>query len=123
MNKKTILVVDDTPDNLSVLYEILKNDYRVLVANGGEKAHQIIKNGASIVLVLLDIMMPDMDGYAVCSQIRSDSSTGNIPVVFSSAIDEDEQKKQAEGLGVSGYISKPYRRNKVLDTIAEIIDA
>ncbi|HRX16833.1 MAG TPA: response regulator [Spirochaetota bacterium] len=121
MNKKTILVVDDTPDNLSVLYEILKNDYRVLVANGGEKALQIIRGGASIDLVLLDILMPDIDGYQVCSQIRLDKSTKNMPVVFSSAIDEDEQKQKAEGLNVSGYISKPYRKDKVLDEIARIL--
>ncbi|MBN2435141.1 MAG: response regulator [Spirochaetes bacterium] len=121
MNKKTILVVDDTPDNLSVLYEILKNDYRVLVANGGEKALQIIRGGASIDLVLLDILMPDIDGYQVCSRIRLDKSTKNLPVVFSSAIDEDEQKQKAEGLNVSGYICKPYRKDKVLDEIARIL--
>jgi putative two-component system response regulator len=77
-----ILVVDDTPENLHLLSELLKPSYRVKVANSGEKALKTIAAGSPPDLILLDIMMPDMDGYEVCRRIKAHPASADIPVIF-----------------------------------------
>ena len=107
-NKATILVVDDTPDNIHVLQGILINDYKLKVATSGAKALKILENSSSLPdLILLDIMMPEMDGYEVCRLLKKDERTKNIPVIFITA--KTEVCDEAEGFKVGGvdYITKP----------------
>jgi len=106
-NKPTILVVDDTPDNLSLVSNLLKKDYRVRVAISGEKALKIAFSEAPPDLILLDVMMPLMDGYEVCQQLRSHASTLRIPVIFLTAKSEVEDERKGLSLGASDYITKP----------------
>ena len=91
--KETVLIVDDTPDNLALLNDVLKDKYRLKVANNGEKALRtaIMENPPD--LILLDIMMPDMDGYEVCRRLKSDDRTINIPIIFLTAKAEEEQRR------------------------------
>ncbi len=105
--RATILVVDDTPENLTLMSSLLKEDYKVKVANGGEKALQIAASDAPPNLILLDIMMPGMDGYEVCRRLKSDSRTMNIPVIFLTARFEMEDEKKGLELGAVDYIVKP----------------
>ena len=105
--RATILVVDDTPENLTLMSSLLKDDYKVKVANGGEKALQIAASDAPPNLILLDIMMPGMDGYEVCRRLKSDSRTMNIPVIFLTARSEMEDEKKGLELGAVDYIIKP----------------
>ena len=105
--KATILVVDDMPYNLTLMSNLLKNDYKVEIANGGEAALKIVASGLSIDLILLDIMMSGMDGFEVCRRLKQDPKTMNIPVIFVTArIEVDDEKKGLE-LGAIDYITEP----------------
>ena len=103
--KATILVVDDTPDNLTLMSSLLKNDYKVKVANSGEKALRIAQSEPPPDLVLLDIMMPGMDGYQVLEALKHDPTTHNIPVIFLTAKSEIEDEKRGLELGAVDYLS------------------
>ena len=82
MLRQTVLVVDDTPDNLTLMSGLLKDLYRVRVANGGERALKIGLSDDPPDLILLDIMMPEMDGYEVCRQLKANPAARKIPIIF-----------------------------------------
>jgi len=105
--KPTILVVDDTPDNLVLMSNLLKNDYKVKVANGGEKALKVAQAETLPDLILLDIMMPEVDGYEVCRQLKLDSRTKDIPVIFLTAKSDVKDETYGLELGAADYITKP----------------
>jgi len=105
--KATILVVDDTPDNLALMSGLLKDLYRVKIANNGEKALKIAATLPPPDLILLDIMMPGMDGYEVCSRLKANPQTQPIPVIFLTAKSAVEDERQGLELGAEDYITKP----------------
>ena len=105
--KSTILVVDDTPDNLVLMSNLLKNDYKVKVANHGEKALRIAQADIPPDLILLDIMMPEIDGYEVCRRLKHDTKTRDIPIIFLTAKSEVEDETYGLELGAADYITKP----------------
>jgi putative two-component system response regulator len=102
----TVLVVDDTPENLSLLNALLKERYRVKIATGGRKALQMAHDAPPDV-VLLDVMMPEMDGYETCRQLKADPELADIPVIFLSALGEVEDEKLGFSVGAVDYITKP----------------
>ena len=106
-DKPTILVVDDTPDNLTLMTALLKDDYRVKVAHNGERALRLVQSGEPPALILLDIMMPGMDGYEVCRRLKSDPVTESIPVIFVTARSETHDETLGLSLGAVDYIVKP----------------
>lgn len=103
----TILVVDDTPDNLAIVSNHLKDYYTVKVANNGEKALRIASSDSKPDLILLDIMMSGMDGYEVCKELKRNPETSEIPVIFLTAKTELEDEKYGLELGAVDYIGKP----------------
>jgi putative two-component system response regulator len=103
----SILVVDDTPSNISVLMEILRGDYRVLAATNGEQALKIARADPPPDLILLDVMMPGMSGHEVCQRLKAESSTRKIPVIFVTAMNQVEDETQGFALGAVDYITKP----------------
>ena len=107
LEKPTILVVDDTPENLTMMSFLLKDRYKVKVANHGQKALRIAASEPQPDLILLDIMMPEMDGYEVCRQLQQDPQTRNIPIIFLKAKASVEDEEFGLGLGVVDYITKP----------------
>jgi putative two-component system response regulator len=107
IEKPTILAVDDTPDNLSLISGLLKYDYHVRVANGGERAIKIAQSDNPPDLILLDIMMPDIDGYAVCKILKADKNTSHIPIIFLTAKTEIEDETRGLEIGAVDYITKP----------------
>jgi putative two-component system response regulator len=112
--KATILVVDDTPDNLAVLGELLQPEYRVLAANNGARALRLALSDPPPDLILLDVMMPDMDGYTVLRRLREDAATRDIPVVFLTARDAALDEEHGLRLGAADYITKPIKPAVVL---------
>ena len=109
-----ILIVDDNPTNLKVLLEVLEAaGFSVLVAPGGESALKIAGQALPD-LVLLDVMMPVMDGYEVCRRLKQDASTQAIPVIFITANDQTEGVVAGFAAGGVDYIPKPFRREEVL---------
>jgi response regulator RpfG family c-di-GMP phosphodiesterase len=105
--RATVLVVDDTPDNLTLMSGLLKDLYRVKVANHGEAALRIAATAAPPDLVLLDIMMPGMDGYEVCRRLKASQGTQDIPVIFLTAKSDPESERIGLELGATDYITKP----------------
>jgi len=105
--KATVLVVDDTQDNLALMSSLLRSDYRVKIATSGEKALRIAMSDSPPDLILLDIMMPDMDGYEVCVQLKNNPKTEHIPVIFLTAKAEEDDEKRGLELGAVDYITKP----------------
>ncbi len=105
--RPTILIVDDTPENLMLMRELLKDSYQIKVANGGERAIRLASTGSPPDLILLDIMMPGMDGYEVCQRLKADPLTQDIPVVFLTAKSTPEDEKRGLDLGAVDYITKP----------------
>lgn len=110
----TVLLVDDIPENLSVLSELLSPSYRVLVANNGQRALSLAISKPQPDLILLDVMMPDMDGYTVLQQLRANPATANVPVIFITAMSGMEDEQRGFDLGAVDYISKPIRPPIVL---------
>ncbi|WP_200223964.1 response regulator [Rhodoferax fermentans] len=106
-HKATVLVVDDTPDNLSLVSGLLRDDYIVRVANNGEKALRIASSEQPPDLILLDIMMPGMDGYEVCQRLKADPKARDIRVIFLTAKAEIEDERKGFELGAVDYITKP----------------
>ena len=105
--KKTVLLVDDLPDNLVLMNDLLKDLYKVKVANSGEKALRIATTGQPPDVVLLDVMMPEMDGYEVCRRLKANPATRNVPIIFLTAKSEVEDEKLGLDLGAVDYITKP----------------
>jgi len=104
---ETILIVDDTPTNLALMVEILKPEYRTKVAINGEKALELAICADPPDLILLDIMMPGLNGYEVCERIKANHGTRNIPVIFITAMGEVEDETKGLELGGVDYVTKP----------------
>lgn len=113
-SQPTLLIVDDTPENLSVLGELLQPYYRVRAANSGRRALQIAAGTPPPDLILLDVMMPEMDGYDVLAELKSSASTCNIPVIFVTAMDATADEERGLEHGAVDYITKPIRPSIVL---------
>ncbi|MDD5298256.1 MAG: two-component system response regulator [Rhodocyclaceae bacterium] len=112
--RPTILVVDDTPENITILGELLIPFYRVRTANSGERALRAVHSLPRPDLVLLDVMMPEMDGFTVFTRLREDERTRDIPVIFVTAMDSTEAEERGLVLGAVDYITKPIRPSIVL---------
>ncbi|WP_432737097.1 HD domain-containing phosphohydrolase [Maridesulfovibrio sp. FT414] len=112
--KPTVLVVDDTITNIEILLEILKEDYRVKAALNGEEALKIVNSADPPDIVLLDVMMPGMDGFETCRQMKSKRATGNIPVIFVTTRDTENDQRSGFQLGAVDYITKPFAPAVVL---------
>jgi putative two-component system response regulator len=107
IQRQTILVVDDTPDNLVLMSEVLEGHYDVKLANSGERALKIARGDDPPDLILLDIMMPGLSGYDVCLELKADAATRNIPIIFLTAMTAVEDEKKGLEIGGADYITKP----------------
>lgn len=105
--RKKVLVVDDSPENIRILLEVLKDDYLVIAAKDGNKALEMAAQEPSPDLILLDVLMPVVDGYQVCSKLKADEKTKEIPVIFVTALAEDVSEEKGLELGAVDYITKP----------------
>ncbi|MEQ1500880.1 MAG: two-component system response regulator [Myxococcota bacterium] len=112
--RATVLVVDDTPDNLTVLGGLLQPAYRVRVATSGRRALEIAASDPQPDLILLDVMMPEMDGYRVMTELRASPATRDVPVIFVTALDSTEDEQRGLELGAVDYVTKPIRAGIVL---------
>jgi adenylate cyclase len=115
---KTILIVDDTPANIAAALAILKDHYRTRVATNGARALEQARAGDKPDLILLDVTMPEMDGYEVCARLKADPQTSSIPVVFLTARTEAEDEAKGFELGSVDYIHKPFNPTVVRARVA-----
>ena len=115
-DKQTILVVDDTPENIDVLSAVLRPYYKVKAAMNGKVALKIAAKQKPD-LILLDVMMPEMDGYEACRRLKEDAETASIPVIFVTAKSETADEQKGFDLGAVDYIAKPISPPLVLARI------
>lgn len=106
--KKVVLLVDDAPANIQIVNSILKDVYKIRVATNGAKALDLAKGTPAPDLILLDIVMPEMDGYEVCSRLKAAPETRDIPVIFLTAQTETEDETRGFEVGAVDYIHKPF---------------
>jgi two-component system alkaline phosphatase synthesis response regulator PhoP len=116
MYKKKVLIVDDELYIGQLVKRALGTDFIVLAANNGEEALELARSQKPDI-ILMDILMPKLDGYSACFQIKRDEATRAIPVVMLTGIGHDLNKKLAEGMGADGYITKPFDTKTLLDTV------
>ena len=113
-----ILIVDDMPENIYILKEALRGEYRIVAALSGAKALQLAYSDKPPDLILLDIMMPEMDGYEVLKCLRKDARTRDLPVIFITAKDQDADEAEGLRLGAVDYIAKPFSPSIVRARVA-----
>ena len=106
--KDKILIVDDQPENIRILVKLLKNRCKLMAAASGAEAIESAMSDTPPSLILLDIMMPDMDGYEVCRRLKADEKTRDIPIIFITAMGEAEDETRGFELGAADYITKPF---------------
>ncbi|MDM8539869.1 adenylate/guanylate cyclase domain-containing protein [Desulfococcaceae bacterium HSG9] len=117
LSKQRILIVDDEPINIKLLMETVKHDYKVSAATNGYEALRLAASENQPDLILLDIMMPEIDGYEVCRRLKRNPATQNIPVIFITAKSEDEDETKGLKLGAVDYITKPISPMVVLSRV------
>jgi two-component system alkaline phosphatase synthesis response regulator PhoP len=120
MDKQKILIADDEPGIRLLVNRLLEKEYIVLEAADGEGAIDIAK-GQQPALVLMDLMMPKMDGYAACYRIKSDQVTKGIKVVMLTGVGHELNRKYAEEMGADGYITKPFTRESLLEEMRRLL--
>jgi diguanylate cyclase (GGDEF)-like protein len=106
--KQTILIVDDVATDIQMLANALQEDYQILVSIKGEAALDIARSANKPDLILLDIMMPDTDGYKICKQLKSDPETMGIPVIFVTGLKKNDDQERGLNIGAVDYITKPF---------------
>jgi class 3 adenylate cyclase len=111
--RQKVLIVDDQAENVQLLMEALRADHALVAARNGEKALQLARREPQPDLILLDVMMPEMDGYEVCARLKADEATREIPVIFITALSEAADEAKGLGLGAVDYITKPFNPDLV----------
>ncbi|WP_348946054.1 response regulator [Chitinibacter sp. FCG-7] len=107
LERQTILIVDDTPDVLSLLTALLKDNYKTQIATNGVNALEILTKPPYPDLILMDVLMPEMGGYETCQRIRETPSLADIPIIFLSSISENQDVAMGLALGATDFIVKP----------------
>jgi CheY-like chemotaxis protein len=120
MDKKRILIADDEPTIRLTVTRMLDQDYIILEATNGEEAVDIAK-GQKPDIILMDLMMPKMDGYTACSEIKADQATKMIPVIMLTAVGHELNKKYAMEMGAEGYITKPFTVQELTNVITPLL--
>ena len=120
--KKSILVVDDDESQLDIVKILLNDEYNVSAATSGKMALDYLMQGCVPDLILLDILMPEMDGWETYGRLRAVSFLQDVPIVFVTALKEMEEKKHAYEIGAADFIVKPIVKADLLDKIKKIID-
>jgi len=108
MVKPIVLITDDTPEDITILSNILRSSYRIKIATDGERALQLAHTDPRPDVILLDIMMPNMSGYQVCRFLKDDLDTSHIPVIFVTSMNDVEAETRGLEAGAVDYITKPF---------------
>ena len=119
--KKKILIVDDDEIQLSFAEIILNDEYKIVTAKSGKKALDHLYHGFVPDLILLDILMPEMDGFEAYNRIRAISLLQDIPIVFLTSVREETKMQEALDIGAADYIMKPYNKENLLSRIKNVI--
>ncbi|NOR51303.1 MAG: response regulator [Gammaproteobacteria bacterium] len=119
LDKKIVLIVDDTAANITLLNNLLRTKYKIRAAPSGERALELAHKEPRPDLILLDVMMPEMDGFEVCRQLKTDPETAQIPVIFVTGKDDAKDEQEGMSLGAVGYLQKPINLKLVLELLEQ----
>jgi putative two-component system response regulator len=117
IHRATVLIVDDTPDNITLLANLLKDKYQTKVTTSGATALQIVAS-SKVDLILLDIMMPEMDGIETCRRLKADAATASIPVIFLTAKNLQEDEAMGRAAGAVDFLRKPVNPDLLFARVA-----
>lgn len=120
MDKHKILIADDEPGIRLIVSRMLENECIVLEAADGEEALAVAK-AQKPALILMDLMMPKLDGYSACHRIKTDQVTKGIPVVMLTVVGHELNRKFAEEMGADGYVTKPFTREALLEQVRRLL--
>ena len=120
--RPTILIADDSPENLTLLTEILKSQYRVIAATDGNKALQLAFSAQKPGLILLDILMPGLDGFEVCQRIKNNAATSEIPIIFITGLIDRQDIIKGFNAGAQDYVTKPFNPQELLARVKNHLD-
>jgi CheY-like chemotaxis protein len=118
---KKIFLVDDDEIHLSMLENMLKNKYEVVTAKSGKDALEYLLKGAVPNLILLDILMPNLDGWETFNRLRAISFLKDVPIVFLTSVTESAEVEHAQEIGAADYITKPYKKDDLLGRVEKIL--
>ncbi len=118
--KKKVLVADDDPSILYSVRRVLGNSYIVIEASNGEEAVNLAQSHKPDI-ILMDMMMPEKDGLTACAEIKANEATRAIPIVMLTGTGYELNKKLAESMGASGYVTKPFKPQELLDAISQLL--
>jgi putative two-component system response regulator len=118
MDKKTILVIDDAPSNLILLNNLLCKDYRVKVANSGSRGIKLALADDAPDLILLDVVMPELNGFQVCDVLKKNRKARHIPIIFLTTLYHEDEVQRGLALGAADFISKPVSSQQLASKIA-----
>jgi putative two-component system response regulator len=116
-HRHTVLIVDDTPDNITLISGLLKDKYNTKVATSGATALQIVAS-SKVDLILLDIMMPEVDGFETCRRLKADPASAAIPVVFLTAKSLQEDEALGRSVGAADFLRKPVNPDQLFSRVA-----
>ncbi len=119
--RPTILVVDDHPDTITLISYVLKDRYRIRAANSGEAALHVARLDNRTDLILLDVMMPEIDGFKVCGDLKANPATRDIPIIFLTSLVHRDDKKLGLELGAVDYINKPIDPEELLACVRKYL--
>ena len=119
--KKKILLVDDDEMHLEIAENLLKENYEIITAKSGKEAIAMLIKGNTPHLILLDILMPNMDGLKTFNTLKGISLLKDVPIAFLTSVDGADEKRQAQEMGASDYITKPFKKEDLLKRIKKII--
>ena len=120
MDKQKILIADDEPGIRLTVSRMLENEYIVLEAADGEEVIDVA-TAQKPALILMDLMMPKLDGYAACLRIKSNQITKGIPVVILTVVGHELNRRFAEEMGADGYVTKPFSRESLLEEVRRVL--
>jgi two-component system alkaline phosphatase synthesis response regulator PhoP len=119
--KKSILFIDDEPDILAVTtFRLKKLGYHILLANNGKEGMEIVRNECPS-LIFLDLLMPEMDGYQFCKELKKDQRDKDIPIILFTAVEDLSVQKALKETGAQGVLNKPYEPNELLEMIKKFL--
>lgn len=117
-----VLIVDDAPENLRILSESLRGNYTIMFAKNGQDALRLAGSEPGPDIILLDVIMPEMNGYEVCRRLKESSHTRDIPVMFITAQNEEADEATGLSLGAQDYIKKPFQASLVRNRVANQLE-
>ncbi len=120
LSECTLLIVDDAETNIDILVDVLGEEYDIAVAMDGESALEAVEVDLPD-LILLDIMMPDIDGFEVCKRLKGNPETDNIPIVFLSALTEEKEKQKGLDFGAVDFITKPFEVSEIQSKVKKYL--